>query len=113
MSLKKDYLIRLDIQHNKHNTVMKFVELDINTSTFMIEITRDNIIIDLTDIKGTLYVLDPKGEVHEVLAENKLNYFYIELPSNLTNELGTYKGAFVLTKDNKRTVLGCISYEIV
>lgn len=113
MSLKKDYLIRLDIQHNKHNTVMKFDDLDINTSTFMIEITRDNIIIDLTDIKGTLYVLDPKGEVHAVLAENKLNYFYVNLPSNLTDKVGIYKSEFVLTKDNKRAALGCISYEIV
>ena len=113
MSIDREYCIRLDLQNEVNNSVMKFDSLDENTSNFKIQVSRANKLMNLDGIKGTLYVVDTKNKVHIVEVENRLEYFYIDLPKELTSTKGFYKCELSMIKDKKRTTLDSISYEVI
>ena len=114
MSIKKDYKIKFDLHKNDLiKTNMIFDDVDIKTSDFSMYVYRDGELIDITDVKGTLYIMNPKGERMNIEVENKGNYFYIILPSEFIKEIGTYRAALSLVKGPKRVVLNQFEYKVI
>ena len=114
MSIKRNYKINFDLHHHgTHKSRLVFDDVDIKTSDFSMYVFRGGEPIDIDDIKGTLYVLTPTSERMNVEVKNKGDYFYINLPSEFTKELGTYRAVLSLVKDNKRVTLNEFEYMVI
>ena len=114
MSLKRGYKIKFDLHHTcTDRTNIIFDNVDINTSDLSMYVSVGGESMDITDIKGTLYVVNPSDRRMNVEVENKGDYFYIILPDEFTNEVGTYRAELSLVRDKKRIILNEFKYKVI
>ena len=114
MSLKRGYKIKFDLHHTyTDRTNIIFDDADINTSDLSMYVYVGGKVMDITDIKGTLYVINPVGKRMNVEVENKVDHFYINLPTEFTKEVGMYTAELSLVKGKKRIILNEFQYKVV
>ena len=113
MSIRRDYKIKLDLDRHNYTKNIIFDDTDVKTSDLSMYVYRSGNPIDITDIKGTLYVINPVGKRMNVELENKVDHFYINLPTEFTKEVGTYKAELSLVKGKKRIILNEFQYKVV
>lgn len=113
MSIRRDYKIKFDLDRHNYIKNIIFDDADVKTSDLSMYVYRSGNPIDITDIKGTLYVINPVGKRMNVELENKVDHFYINLPTEFTSEVGTYKAELSLVKGKKRIILNEFQYKVV
>ena len=114
MSLRRNYKIKFDLcyAHVTRSNIV-FSNTDANTSDLLMYVYSNRKPMDITDIKGTLYAINPAGKRMNVEVENKGDYFYIILPTEFTKEAGIYRAELSLVKGKKRVVLNEFQYKVV
>ena len=114
MSLNRDYKIKFDLQKNDLNkTNIVFCNADVGTSDFSMYIRSNGELIDITDTKGTLYIVTPSRKKMNIEVENRGDHFYILLPSEYIAEVGKYRAVLSLVKGTRRTILNEFEYKVI
>ena len=116
---KKYKAIYLDLISRKENDLkMEFSLSDNQTSDFYINITRNGFKIDLTNIKTTLYIKNPKGDVlkKELTKYDKNNnLYYCNLEDKYKNIEGKYSCQIIIedkSTTEKVVPLNSFLYEV-
>ena len=103
------YTIHLDLIRKTENAQMYFNLSDSGTSDFYVKITKDGLLIDLTQCTVTMYVVKPNKNSEfinlEYNAEKQM--YYCNLPDNFKNVRYQYKAQIAvynpMTKETKIT----------
>lgn len=110
--MNRKYNLKLDLQFRCNNSIMKFNQFDNNTSDFFMRITNGGNLVDIEKAIVVLAVIKPSGKVSSQFIEVKNGLVYVDLKSNMRDEIGTYTAKAMLILEDERVVTDVISYEV-
>ena len=110
--MNRKYNLKLDLQFRCNNSIMKFNQFDNNTSDFFMRITNGGNLVDIEKAIVVLAVIKPSGKVSSQFIEVKNGLVYVDLKSNMKDEIGTYTAQAMLILEDERVVTDSISYKV-
>lgn len=110
--MNRKYNLKLDLQFNCRNTLMKFDEFDKNTSDFFLNVTRNRKEIDINNSIVTLVAIKPSKEVEAQFIEVQNNSIYGDLKPSMKDEIGKYQAIASITLEGETVNTGIFEYEI-
>ena len=100
--MNRKYNLKLDLQFRCNNSIMKFNQIDNNTSDFFIRITNSGKLVDIEKAIVVLAIIKPSGKVASQFVEIENGTCTVDTAEDLAwigNE--TYKGTLACTVINQ------------
>lgn len=109
--LLKKYELTYDTIYKSNNITMNFNEFDVDTSDFVVTVTRKGVQVDLKGSIATIAVIKPNSSVDaqfiDVIDTSKL---YCDLKSNMKNLPGTYEAMIMISNNGEHISIGPVKY---
>lgn len=109
--LLKKYELTYDTIYKSNNITMNFNEFDVDTSDFVVTVTRKGVQVDLKGSIATIAVIKPNNSVDaqfiDVIDTSKL---YCDLKSNMKNLPGTYEAMIMISNNGEHISIGPVKY---
>lgn len=110
--MDRKYKLKLDLQFNCRNVLMKFDEFDKDTSDFFLNVTRNRKEIDINNSIVTLVAIKPSKEVEAQFIEVQNNSIYANLKPSMKDEVGKYQAIASITLEGETVNTGIFEYEV-
>lgn len=113
----KDYVIDIDFKYGQKNKVVpKFITSDKNTSIIIVNLSIDDVVVDITDCRVSVNIEDSEGSVFTTTCkvEDSVNGSLIfKVPEKCKVEKGIHKYELVVQYDNKELATPICEYEVI